>query len=91
MNWFKNLFNGSAPKQAYNGTLSEVQFTVPKLKCNGCGEKIIHALSKVEGVHAVKPNPKDKVLIVQFVPAKINQQELERLLDQAGFTTISAS
>ena len=65
MNWFKNLFNGSAAKQPHIGTLTEVQFTVPKLKCNGCGEKIIHALSKVEGVHEVKPNPSDKLLLVR--------------------------
>lgn len=87
MNWFTNLFKGSTAKQAFSGTLTEVQFNVPKLKCNGCGEKIIHALSKVEGVHEVKPNPENKLLSVQFVPEKINQKEIERLLDQAGFTT----
>ncbi len=89
-NWFKNLFNGSATKQAY-GALTEAQFSIPKLKCNGCGEKIIHALSKVDGVHEVKPNPADKILSVQFIPEKINKKEIERLLDQAGFTPLSAS
>lgn len=91
MSWFKNLFNGSATKQTNEGAFTEVQFTIPKLKCNGCGEKIIHALASVDGVREVKPNPKEKILSVQYWPGKINQKELERLLDQAGFTPLIAS
>lgn len=42
-------------RDARAGPLSEVEFSIPSMVCDGCAEKIRETLAAIPGVRAVKP------------------------------------
>lgn len=71
------------------GPLAEIEFSIPKMHCGGCAEKITASLSKIEGVREIKPKVGQKRLYVQYEPGKIQKAEIENILGQAGFTAVA--
>lgn len=62
-----------------------VAITVETAKCDACVGTITDALKGVEGVQKVEVDLEKKVATVQFIPAKVDLQKLEKAIVNAGY------
>ena len=69
---------------------SEVEFSIPSMVCDGCGEKIHQALMAVPGVRSVKANLWRKRIHVRYQPPRIHEAEIKDALCAAGFRVVEA-
>ena len=70
--------------------VSEVEYRIPNMVCEGCAETITITLKQLQGVQEVKPKVFQKQVYVRYEPGKINRKELQDAIDKAGFTAIDA-
>ena len=70
---------------ANTGPLSEAEFSVPSMVCDGCAQKIRHTLEAVPGVEAAKVKLWRKRVHVRYQPSKIGEAEIKDALSAAGF------
>ena len=75
---------------AGTGPLSEVEFSVPSMVCDGCAEKIRRALTAIPGVQTVKPKLWQKRVHVRYEPAKVQESQMTDALGAAGFSAVEA-
>jgi len=69
-------------------TLVETGFKITNMVCEGCAEKITTALTALHGVKVVKPKVMQKQIQVKYYSEQIKQEELERILEKAGFNAV---
>ncbi|TWC29133.1 mercuric ion binding protein [Pseudomonas sp. SJZ079] len=62
-----------------------VTLSVPGMTCAACPITVKHALSRVEGVSAIKVNVENREAIVTFDDSKTNVQALSRATENAGY------
>ena len=67
------------------GELSEIEFSVPSMVCDGCADKIRRKLTALHGVAAVKPRLWRKRVWVRFDPSKVEDAQICAALDAAGY------
>jgi len=72
-------------REPAGGELSEIEFSVPSMACNGCADKIRRKLTALPGVEAVKPRLWRKRVRVRFDPAKVEDAQIRAALDAAGY------
>lgn len=72
------------------GPLAELTFLVPNMVCEGCASKIQEILGTIPGATEVKPKVSLKHVVVQYEPARVQQEQLTEALSQAGFTALAA-
>jgi len=72
------------------GPLSEMDFSIPSMVCDGCVEKIREALSALPGVRAVKPRLWRKRVHVRYEPSSVGETEIKDALDAAGYRAVKA-
>ena len=65
--------------------LSEIEFSVPSMICDGCADKIRRALTPVPGVQSVKPKLWRKRVQVRYDGSKIQPLEIKNLIAAAGY------
>jgi copper chaperone len=65
-----------------SGSLS---LSVSGMKCGGCENTVISKLSAVDGVLAVKASHQEKRVDVDYDPAKLDQDDIEDIITDAGF------
>lgn len=70
--------------------VSEVEYRIPDMVCEGCAETIAASLQKLPGVQQVKSRVFQKQVYVRYESEKINQKELQDAIDKAGFTAVEA-
>jgi copper chaperone CopZ len=70
------------------GPLSEIEFSVPSMVCDGCADKIRWALTAVPGVQAVKPRLWRKRVRVQFDPSMLEDAQIRDTLGAAGYPAV---
>lgn len=63
-----------------------VSISVSGMKCGGCENTIKTKLSSIDGVLVVEASHKDKRVDVEFDPAKIDMDEIEDAIADAGFS-----
>lgn len=69
------------------GALSEIEFSVPSMICDGCADKIRRALIPVPGVQSVKPKLWWKRVQVRYDGSKIQPLEIKNLIAATGYDT----
>jgi len=62
------------------GDVSEIEFSVPSMVCDGCADKIRRKLTALPGVEAVKPRRWRKRVRVRFDPSKERGEERRKRL-----------
>jgi P-type Cu+ transporter len=70
--------------------LSETEFLVPAMVCEGCANTIGTVLTHVHGVREVKPKVAQKRVYVRYEAGEVGEEELRTALDRAGFTAVEA-
>lgn len=68
--------------------LSQVEYSIPDMMCQGCAETICDALNVVPGVQRVKPNVLQKQVQITYEGEEVNGEQLKNKLKKAGFTAI---
>lgn len=68
--------------------LAELEFLVPNLVCDGCAQKISNALKSLPGVREVKAKVPQKHIYVEYEPAKVEEEALQKAVERAGFTAV---
>ena len=71
-------------RERTGGDLSEIEYSVPSMVCDGCAEKIRQALT-VDGIHAVKPKLWRRRIRVRYDASKIQPIEIKNLIAAAGY------
>lgn len=70
--------------------LSEVEFLVPKMVCEGCAQTVTEKLRPIAGVKEIKPKVAQKHVVVRYEPAKVKEEQLKKTLEEAGYTALEA-
>ncbi len=66
-------------------TLEKKMFKVTGIHCEGCEQRIVRAISKLLGVHAVEPNHRTQQVDVTLNPAVTSVEEAGEKLGSLGF------
>jgi len=66
------------------------EWVVPDMTCEGCVQAIRRALSGLAGVVQVTVELGTKRVQVQFDPAQVQEEAIQRRIEQAGFSPQSA-
>ena len=72
-------------REPAGGELSEIEFSVPSMVCDGCADKIRRKLTALPGVEAVKPRLWRKRVRVHFGPSKVEDAQIRAALDAVGY------
>jgi len=76
--------------EAGTNRVAEVEFSVPSIMCDGCGEKIRGALMAIHGVQKVKAKLWRKRVHVRYQPSEIHKEQIKNALGAAGFPATEA-
>ncbi len=66
------------------------EWVVPDMTCEGCVQAIRRALSDLAGITQVTVELGTKRVQVQFDPAQVQEEAIQRRIEQAGFSPQSA-
>jgi copper chaperone CopZ len=72
------------------GSVTDVEYRIPNLVCEGCAEKIEGSLRSIAGVHQVRANVGQKRILVRYEPERVRPEQLEEAVKRAGFTAVEA-
>lgn len=72
-------------KKKTEETMKETTLTIENMVCQGCAEKITDILKKVDGVKNVNTKVMKKLVHIQFISEKINEEELKAVLTETGY------
>ncbi len=61
------------------------EWLVPDMSCEGCVQAIRRSLSGLAGVEGIAINLATKQVQVRFDPAQIQEDAIQRRIEQAGF------
>lgn len=68
--------------------LSQIEYSIPNMMCDGCAETICNTLNVIPGVQQVKPKVQQKQVRINYEGDEVNGQHLKDELKKAGFTAI---
>lgn len=68
--------------------LSEINFKVSNMVCEGCAEKITEIVTKLPGVNQVKPKVIQKQVSISYRSGEISQDEIKSALTNSGYNAI---
>lgn len=68
--------------------LSQVEFSIPNMMCEGCAETIYNALNVIPGVKGVKSKVPQKQVHITYETEEISEQNLKEILQKSGFTAL---
>ena len=64
-------------------------YHVPAIKCAGCASTIEKALAGLSGLAATQVSVSTKSVTVEFDPARLREDEIDRVLTTAGFPPVA--
>ncbi len=70
--------------------VTDIDFRIPNMVCEGCAEKIEGVLQALPGVREVRPNVPQKRIRVRFEPTRVDLQQLKDAMTTAGFAAVEA-
>ena len=70
------------------GPLSQVNFKVSNMVCEGCAEKITEIATNLPGVDQVKPKVVQKEVMISYRADKISHDEIKKALTTSGYNAI---
>lgn len=73
-----------------NVQLEQVEYLVPKMVCEGCAQTIQNTLNPIDGILEVKPKVVQKHVVINYEPSKIQESEIRRRLEAAGYRVTKA-
>lgn len=73
------------------GTVSDVEFLIPNMVCEGCAEKLDGALHSVTGVRRTWSDVRHQRIRVRYEPEKVRPQQLKDAITAAGFTAVDTA
>lgn len=62
-----------------------VTFSIERMVCQGCAEKITDVLEVADGVQGIRTNARKKLVKVEFDPDRTDDKALETTLTNAGY------
>lgn len=68
--------------------VNTTEFTVTgeqKIHCEGCEQRIDHALGRLPGVESVEASADSQRVVVEFDPERVGDGELRERLDLLGY------
>jgi P-type E1-E2 ATPase len=68
--------------------LSQINFKVTNMVCEGCAEKITEIASNLPGVNQVKPRVMQKQVSITYAPGKVSHEEIKDALTKSGYNAI---
>jgi len=77
-------------REAVVHSAAEVEFSVPSMVCDGCAEKIRHALTATPGVRDVKTKVWRKRVRLRYEPSEVRPEQLKDAPRTAGFPASEA-
>ncbi len=75
----------STQKQEEQTKVETITIKVASVVCGSCAKTIEGALKKVDGLKDVKVDVDQKIVTVQFLPAKTNLNVMEKAIAKAGY------
>lgn len=72
------------------GPLTDRDFLVPSMVCEGCAERIAEALTSMPGVRDVTSKVAHKRIRVRYERGKVREQQLKEALTTIGFEALDA-
>lgn len=72
-------------KKKTEETMKETTLTIENMVCQGCAEKITDILKEVDGVKNVNTKVMKKLVHIQFISEKTNEEELKAVLTETGY------
>lgn len=75
-------------RSAADSALSQVDFKVSNMVCEGCAEKITSALTALSGVEKVQAKVMQKKVIVEYRSGDIDKERLNAALAEAGYNAV---
>jgi Cu+-exporting ATPase len=73
-----------------NVQLVQVEYLVPKMVCEGCAQTIQNTLNPIDGIREVKPKVVQKHVVINYEPSKIQESEIRKRLEDAGYSVTEA-
>ena len=68
-----------------SGELTEIEFAVANMACDGCAASIRRALGSIQGVADVRPEVSSKRVIVRFEARQVTEARLQQELARIGY------
>lgn len=68
--------------------ITEVDFSIPSMMCDGCAERIRGALTAIPGVREVKTKLWRKRVHIRYEPSRIGTEQIKHALGAAGFAAV---
>lgn len=68
--------------------LTQSEFKVPNMVCEGCAQKITSEVTKLPGVKGVKPKVMQKQVVVNYEGDKVAQNQIKEAINKSGFNAI---
>jgi copper chaperone len=68
--------------------METVQFNVPSLACSACSSKIQEGVGNLNGVNSVNVNVKTQMVSVEYLPDRINTQEIKNAISSMGYEVV---
>lgn len=68
--------------------LSQVEFSIPNMMCEGCAETIYSTLNVIPGVKGVKSKVPQKQVLITYETEEVSQQNLKDILQKSGFAAL---
>lgn len=62
--------------------------SVTGMKCGGCENNVTSKLYSIEGVVTATASSKDKLVNVEFDPAKISLEAIAKAITDVGYTVV---
>jgi copper chaperone CopZ len=82
-----NSITHTTPARYNNSAgMKEVIWHTPDIECEGCVRSIHRALDDVEGVQQVEVDLLQKTVRVVFDPRRVQEAQLQHMIEAAGFT-----
>ncbi|OJW77803.1 MAG: copper-translocating P-type ATPase [Bacteroidetes bacterium 46-16] len=68
--------------------LTQSEFKIPNMVCEGCAQKITSEVTKLPGVTEVKPKVMQKQVVVSYEGDKLTQNQIKEAITKSGFNAI---
>jgi len=83
----KNKTAQTTPKaQAKTVVMQKVQMPIDGMVCNACQSKVKKTIKSIDGVSDVEVNLEKKFALFTYDPQKINVEQVQKAVNDKGFT-----
>jgi Cu+-exporting ATPase len=70
--------------------MTKTAIPVNGMHCGGCEQTLQRALTRLDGVRAVKADRAAELVTVHYDPAQVDEESLRECIDLCGFEVVSS-